>query len=87
MKLEDLAKQAALEAAVAHSLRRERRNPARAARHLADLAAALPHGPPPPPQAPPAPPKDSPFLQQLAAALTGKDEDGALILLKAEFWR
>ena len=59
MKLEDLAKQAALEAAVAHSLRRERRNPARAARNLADLAAAL----------------------------TGKDEDGALILLKAEFWR
>ena len=79
MKLEDLAKQAALEAAVAHSLRRERRNPARAARNLADLAAALQHGPPPP--------KDSPFLQQLAAALTGKDEDGALILLKAEFWR
>lgn len=79
MKLEDLAKQAALEAAVAHSLRRERRNPARAARNLADLAAALQHVPPPP--------KDSPFSQQLAAALTGKDEDGALILLKAEFWR
>ena len=79
MKLEDLAKQAALEAAVAHSLRRERRNPARAARNLADLAAALQHAPPPP--------KDSPFFQQLAAALTGKDEDGALILLKAEFWR
>ena len=79
MKLEDLAKQAALEAAVAHSLRRVRPNPARAARNLADLAAALQHVPPPP--------KDSPFLQQLAAALTGKDEDGALILLKAEFWR
>ena len=79
MKLEDLATQAALEAAVAHSLRRERRNPARAARNLADLAAALQHVPPPP--------KDSPFLQQLAVALTGKDEDGALILLKAEFWR
>ena len=79
MKLEDLATQAALEAAVAHSLRRERRNPARAARNLADLAAALQHVPPPP--------QDSPFLQQLAVALTGKDEDGALILLKAEFWR
>ena len=79
MKLEDLAKQAALEAAVAHSLRRERRNPARAARNLADLAAALQHVPPPP--------KDTPFFQQRAAPHTGKDEDGARIHHKAEFWR
>lgn len=78
MKLEDIAKQAALEAAVARCMHRGRQNPVRSARNLAELAAVLKHA------APPA--KDSPFLQQLAAAVETRDEDGALILLKAEFW-